>query len=186
MTPSPVLVSRQLRLELEAQFTAEFNSNLMSAGQQFSDLNPNLLFQINFGQEEGDDSEYGKLQNFFRGPRDLAWLLAHDEADLPALAMWTGEFQDEQKEHLRIFSGNVTAYWRWFLFVPGIREDGLVALRETVESAMLATLDPELTGVTYYGLRGEGLPQQEYFDQDSKTSGWAQQVDYSAIFEVRA
>lgn len=183
MTPSVIQVSRQLRLGLEEQFAASFNGNLDLACGEF--YISNLAFRIAWNEPEGDDSD-GQLQNFYRGDRTFQELLEFEEPDFPALAMWTGEFQDEQNEHYRVFSGKVSAYWRFFLFVKGVRQDGLVALREAVESAMLATLDPELTGMTYYGLRGDLQPTQKFLDQDSCHVGWLQEVNYSTTFEVRA
>lgn len=174
---SAVRVSRLVRLGLELRFVALFNGALLAACEEFGI--PDLAYAINWA--EAPDLP----QNFFRGDRGLEDLSRHSEPEFPALAMWTGEGNDLAREMPRRFSGNVWAYWRFYLFVRGIRTAGLVDLREATEAAMIETLEPEFSG---FGGRGDlgwqALGEQSILDQDEKHFGWVQPVTYSASFEV--
>lgn len=171
---SAVQVSRKLRLALEAQFASVFNNLLAAACTEFGIAG----FTINFSGGEGP-------QNFYRGERTIESLVAHQEPELPALAMWVGEGQNQNIEKPRKFAGPVAVYWRFWLMVTGIRTAGLTDLREAVEAAMVDTLDPELPGLGYRGdLEWKPLGEQQLFNQDEQHLGWVQQITYSASFEV--
>ena len=170
---SVVQVSRKLRLALEAQFAGLFNTLLADACTEFGID----AFRIDFAGEE--------LQNFYRGERTIESLLAHEIPELPALAMWVGEGQDQNIEKPRRFAGPVAVYWRFWLLVVGVQTAGLTDLREAVEAAIIGTLDPELPGLVYRGdLEWKPLGEQQLFNQDEQHFGWVQQVTYSASFEV--
>lgn len=173
---SAVLVSRMVRLALEARFLAVFNNALAAACTEFAIAD--LAYAINF--LEAPDGP----QNFYRGDRGIEDLVRHSEPEFPALSMWTAEGADLQREKPRTFSGTIWAYWRFYLFVKGIRTAGLVDLREATEAAMIVTLDPEFSGFGRADFGWQALGEQSILDQDEKHFGWVQPVTYSASFEV--
>jgi hypothetical protein len=174
-------VSRLLRAALKDRFVYAFNGNLAEACAAVKAP----AFVINFTG--------GEPQNFYESPFALNSLLAKVEPTLPALGMWTGEgvpYGPGLREMPCNWHGAVRAYWRFFLLAPGMTEDdrgALIGLREAVESAMIATLAPELSEVTYRGDLGwDRLDEIEYWGADETQIGWVQEVNYSATFEVRA
>ena len=172
-------VSRLVRTELEAQFAALFNDALVDACNRF-EIGP-LYYQINFLGDENQPS------NFFRGDWSPDELTQLEEPVFPALAAWTGELQSYSeglRTMTRLFSGTVTAHWRFFLQVPG-RQAGLTNLREATESAMLATLGVEFSAITYRGDFSGGASQpRQWLDRDQNSIGFTQVVEYQASFEV--
>lgn len=184
---SAIQVSRLLRTGLKTQFQAQFNSALSAACLEFGIAD--LTYTINWNQQSGSP------QNFFEGANYLTYdtLLKQREPDLPALAMWVGEGGNRNialPSMPRIFDGQVTAYWRFFLFVPGFRSTGLVDLREATEAAMLSTLNTQFTQFVYLGnVQWQALPElaiSAYDLPDGDQTGWVQEVNYSATFEVTA
>jgi hypothetical protein len=174
---SAIQVSRLVRLGVEARFAAMFNTLVAAACVEFGI--PTLAYGINFAEDPNLPA------NFFRGDRTLDSLGLHQEPDLPVLITWTGEGANLKLEMPRMFSGRVTCYWRFLLFIQGIRRKGLVDLREATEAAMVGTLAPEFTAVGYMGdLAWQPLQEQQILDQDQKHFGWVQEVTYSAGFEV--
>jgi len=181
---SVLQVSRLVRMELKERFSADFNDNLAAACTEFGIPG----FALNFAQDPSG------LQNFYEGNRSLDSLNLHQEPDLSAMTMWTGEgrpFGLGEREMPRSFSGEVLAHWRFFLAIPGLRATGLVDLREAVEAAVLATLTPEWSGLAYRGNLGwQSLNEQIWLDLDSNPDGtpqprgWIQEVEYVASFEV--
>jgi hypothetical protein len=170
--------SRVLRLALESRFSSDFNPNLAAAWAEIGivGLQP---YSISF-------DEAGSIQNFYRGNRTLDSLWTHQEPELPALAMWIGPGQNQTIQKPRMFSGPVTACWRFFLAVQGLRKAGLTDMREATEAAMVATLDPEIPSVGYRGdLLWQPVQEQIWLDLDSQTQrGWVQEVEFQATFEV--
>jgi hypothetical protein len=174
---SAIQVSRLVRLGVEERFAAQFNGLLVEACLEFGI--PELGYAINFTEEPSQP------QNFYRGDRTLESLSLHQEPDLPALVMWTGEGQNLKLEMPREFSGRVACYWRFLLSINGVRSTGLVDLREATEAAMAGTLAGEFDDVGYLGdLAWQSLQEQQILDQDQRHFGWVQEVTYSATFEV--
>lgn len=173
---SAVQVSRAVRLAVEARFGLLFNDALVNACIEFG-VPVAWMPPINFAEDAAG------LKNFYRGDWSLEGLSTYCEPDWPAVAMWTGEGQDQSNEKPRKFSGVLAVYWRFFLVVPGLRRAGLTDMREAVEAAMIATLEPE--GIQYRGdLSWTPLTEQTILGQDEKHFGWLQQVTYNASFEV--
>jgi hypothetical protein len=171
---SSIQVSRFLRLNLLARFEALFNYQLAAACTEFGI--GDLAYQIDFAQSE--------VQNFFQGNRSFESLLFHHEPEFPALAFWIGPGQDRQLAKPRKFSGELTAYWRFWFAVQGRLTPGLIDLREATESAMIQTLDLEMPGFGYAGLGWDNITEQAWLDQDQNQIGYVQEVQFSAIFEV--
>jgi hypothetical protein len=175
-----IQVSRLLRLAVETGFASGFNTLLSAACTDFDIAD--LAYQINFAEDDAEPA------NFYRGDWTLDGLIARREPDLPALAIWTGEggsYGPGQREMPRTFSGFVFVHWRFFLFVQGSRRAGLTDLREATESAMVAMLATDFSGVTYRGdLAWHAVPEQTWLDQDQQAVGFVQEVEYQASFEV--
>jgi hypothetical protein len=173
----PVWVSRTVRLELEDRFGALFNDALLAA-LEYSGAD-DQTFAINFGEVEDLPA------NFYREDRTLDSLALHNEPELPALAMWVGEGANLRLQMPRTFSGHVAAYWRFFLFVPGIRKAGLVDQREAAEAAVLAVLAQDFPTINYRGDLSWGNPvEQQVFSQDNQHFGWSQEILLTGSFEV--
>jgi hypothetical protein len=172
-----VSVSRLVRTELEARFGALFNDAVATALAEFGAAEQ--AFAVNF------DGIADQPSNYYREDRTLDLLVETEEPELPALAMWVGEGRNLQFEKPRLFSGDVTMYWRFFLFVKGVRKSGLVAQREAIESALLAVLDPEF-GV--FGFRGDlswsNPVEKQIFGVDDQHFGWSQEILFTGSFEV--
>jgi hypothetical protein len=174
---SAIQVSRAVRTNVEARFGALFNDALTSALTEFGV--PELQWAINWDQQED------RPENFYRGDRTIGELVAKEMPALPALAMWTGEIADLSREKPRVFSGFVSVYWRFFLFVPGLHSSGLVEQRGAVEAAMVACLAAQPGAIGYRGdLASTPLAEQQLFSQDDENFGWVQEVTYTATFEV--
>ncbi len=169
-----VQVSRALRLNLLARFGALFNQNLADACADFGI--GDLAYAIDFSQS--------LLQNFFEGNRSFESLLFHHEPVFPALTFWIGPGQDRQLAKPRKFSGELTACWRFWFAARGRLQSSLVDLREATESALILTLDPEMSGFGYHGLGWNGINEQAWLDQDQNTVGYVQEIEYQALFEV--
>ncbi|HEY2014639.1 MAG TPA: hypothetical protein VGH38_14110 [Bryobacteraceae bacterium] len=178
---STIKISRLLRLALKERLSSDFNGVLQEACSEFG-IEP---YSLNFSQ----DSLLG-LQNFYEGNRSLDDLNLHQEPDLPAMTMWTGEggqYGPGQRSMPTTFSGSVTAHWRFFLSVKGLRSTGLIDLREATEAAMVALLAEEFSEFTYRGdLSWQPLNEQIWLDQDAQHLGFVQQIEYTASFEVIA
>ncbi len=174
---SAIQISRLVRRGVEERFGGLFNGLVAAACAEFGI--PKLAYRINFREETGMPA------NFYRGDRTWESLSMHQEPDPPAMTMWTGEGQNLHLEMPRVFSGRLVCYWRFWLFIAGVRRTGLVDLREATEAAMAATLAPEFTAVGYMGdLAWQPLPEQQILDQDQRHFGWMQEVTYSGGFEV--
>ncbi|HYX47871.1 MAG TPA: hypothetical protein VE820_13765 [Sphingomicrobium sp.] len=158
-----------------ARFDALFNDSLTTACAEFGI--GDLSYAIDFSQSLG-------VQNFFEGNRSFEGLLFHHEPTFPAVAFWIGPGQDRQLAKPRKFSGEITAYWRFWFAVEGRLKPGLVDLREATESAMIQTLDPEMPGFGYHGLGWNDINEQVWLDQEQKAIGYVQEIVYSASFEV--
>jgi hypothetical protein len=173
----PVSVSQIVRVTLESRFGALFNDALVAAFNAFG--TGAYAFMINFDQADGSE------QNFYREDRSLDSAIQFDLPELPALAMWVGDGQNQSTEMPRLFSGQVVVHWRFFLFVAGNQKTGLAEQREACESALLAVLDPEFSGIGYRGDLGwSGLTEKAPVGQDDQHFGWGQAITYSATFEV--
>jgi hypothetical protein len=169
-------ISRGVRLAVEARLSEAFNAALAEASGEFG-VPDELLPPFNFGEA----SELPA--NFYRGAWMLPDMLERLEPEWPAMAMWTGEGQDQSTQKPRAFSGAVAVYWRFWLVIPGLRRAGLVDMREAVESALVATLNPE--GLRYRGDLSWGqLMEQSILGQDERHFGWLQEITYTAGFEV--
>lgn len=176
MTP---FVSRTVRLGVLGQLAANFNAALAQAGDDAGV--PGFAYYINF---DGSSDR----QNFYQGDRTLESLSTHQEPDLPALTFWTGEGQPYgpgQREMPSAWSGVVAVYFRFFLFVPGVRASGLVDMRETTEAALISVLAQDVQGLRYMGDLGwQALNEQQLYDVEDQFVGWVQEVTYQAHFEV--
>jgi hypothetical protein len=164
-------------MEVEARFSALFNDALVAAFSAFG--TSDQAFAINFDQLPDQP------QNYYREEHTIDDLLEYSEPDLPALAIWTGEGQNEQFEKPRLFSGSLRMYGTLFAFVKGIRKAGLGDQREAVESALIAMLDPEFPGLGYRGDLSWGKPiVRQFVAQDGAHVGWAQETNFTWSFEV--
>lgn len=171
-----VSVSRLVRQELEARFSALFNDAVAAA---FAEFGSAQSIVINF------DRAAGLPANYYAEDRTLESLLTHDEPELPALAMWIGAGMNESREKPRLFSGWVAVNWRLFLVVQGIRKTGLVEQREAIEAALLATLDAEWPGIGFRGDLGWSDPvEKEIYSVDDVLFGWSQEILFTGSFEV--
>lgn len=170
-----VCPSRDVRLAVESRQLLVTNEALALARAEFA-VDEVLLPPINFeGATDG-------LKNYWRGEwsqEDLAQM----DPDWPALAFWVGDLADLKFQKPRRFSGALTAFWRWFLVVPGITRDVLTDLRECTEAATLATVASP--GLGYLGdLKWTGVEKRNVLADDDRLFGWSLVVTYQATFEV--
>src|SRR5262249_32800381 len=143
---------------------------------------PDLAYAINFsGASEG-------AQNFYRGNRTLEHLMSLQEPELPVLSMWTGPGVPVgygERQMSTIWDGVIVAGWRFVVAIKGLRSTGLVDLCEATEAAMIATLAPEFSRITYRGdLSWQGPPELKWVDEDAEHVGWIQEIEFQASFRV--
>ncbi len=166
-----------VRLELEARFGGLFNDALIAAFTEFGKAGE--AFAVNFDRSEDQP------QNFYRENRSIDSLLVNDEPDLPGMAMWIGPGRNESRDKPRLFSGQVSVSWKAYLYVAGVDKSGLLTQREAIESALLATLDPEFPEFGFNGDLGWSDPlETQFFSQDNRHIGWAQEIEFTGTFTV--
>ena len=199
--------SNFLRTALESQFAAVFNSNLAAAYGSFGPGIP--PYAINFSLD--DLSNPDLPQNYFPWNKSIDTVEQKDEPDFPAMCMWIGTGADAGSSpnapKPSIFAGQITAHWRFWLYVPtAIADMGtdhssggplfpvrsqtaqklLVPMREATEAALIATLTglPDSLGFRR-DLSWQPPAEGQWMDMAQNLVGWLQEIEFNANFEVQ-